>query len=49
VEQNAYHSLKLADQVHIVENGWIVKSGSASEIMMDAAVQRAYLGSAAAH
>jgi branched-chain amino acid transport system ATP-binding protein len=48
VEQNAHHSLKLADYVYILENGRIVRSGSAADIVKDAAVQQAYLGGAVA-
>ena len=46
VEQNAHHSLRLADFVYILENGRVVRSGTAEEISADATVQRAYLGSA---
>ena len=48
VEQNAHHSLQLADHIYILENGRIVRSGSAADIVKDAAVQQAYLGGAAA-
>ena len=46
VEQNAHHSLQLADYVYVLENGRIVRSGSRAEIAADSAIQRAYLGSA---
>ena len=39
----------LADHVYVLENGRIVRSGSAADIVKDAAVQQAYLGGAAAH
>jgi branched-chain amino acid transport system ATP-binding protein len=44
VEQNAEQSLRLADAVHILENGRIVRSGTAAETRADRAIQRAYLG-----
>ena len=44
VEQNVHQSLRLAHRVHVLENGRIVRSGSASELKEDAAIQRAYLG-----
>jgi branched-chain amino acid transport system ATP-binding protein len=44
VEQNVRQSLRLAHHVHVLENGRIVRSGLASELEEDAAIQRAYLG-----
>jgi len=44
VEQNVRQSLRLADYVYVLENGHIVRSGSAVEIEEDAAIQKAYLG-----
>jgi len=44
VEQNARQSLTIADRVYLIETGRIVASGTAAELMADAAVQRAYLG-----
>jgi ABC-type branched-subunit amino acid transport system ATPase component len=44
VEQNVHQSLRLADAVHVLENGRIVRSGSPAEIAQDKAVQQAYLG-----
>jgi branched-chain amino acid transport system ATP-binding protein len=44
VEQNVHQSLRLADQVHVLENGRIVKSGSPTEIEEDKVIQQAYLG-----
>ncbi|HEY7458127.1 MAG TPA: ABC transporter ATP-binding protein [Xanthobacteraceae bacterium] len=44
VEQNVHQSLRLADQVHVLENGRIVKSGSPAEIEEDKVIQQAYLG-----
>lgn len=46
VEQNAHHSLKLADRVYILENGRVMRSGTSEEIAADSAVQKAYLGGA---
>jgi branched-chain amino acid transport system ATP-binding protein len=44
VEQNVHQSLRLADRVHVLENGRIVRSGLPAEIKQDAAIQQAYLG-----
>ena len=44
VEQNVRQSLRLADFVHVLENGRVVRSGSAAEIEEDAGIQKAYLG-----
>jgi ABC-type branched-subunit amino acid transport system ATPase component len=44
VEQNVHQSLRLAHRVYVLENGHIVRSGLASEIQRDAAIQQAYLG-----
>jgi branched-chain amino acid transport system ATP-binding protein len=44
VEQNVHQSLRLADRVHVLENGRIVRSGSPSEIEEDKVIQQAYLG-----
>jgi branched-chain amino acid transport system ATP-binding protein len=44
VEQNVHQSLRLADRVHVLENGRIVMSGSATEIEEDKVIQQAYLG-----
>jgi branched-chain amino acid transport system ATP-binding protein len=44
VEQNVRQSLRLADFVYVLENGHIVRSGTAAEIEADAAIQKAYLG-----
>ena len=45
VEQNAYKALNFADRAYILETGQIVKSGLASQLLMDDAVKAAYLGS----
>jgi branched-chain amino acid transport system ATP-binding protein len=44
VEQNVHQSLRLADRVHVLENGRIVRSGSPAEIEEDQVIQQAYLG-----
>jgi len=44
VEQNVRQSLRLADYVYVLENGRIVRAGSAAEIEKDEAIQKAYLG-----
>jgi ABC-type multidrug transport system ATPase subunit len=44
VEQNVHQSLRLADRVHVLENGRIVRTGSPSEIEEDKVIQQAYLG-----
>ncbi|MCC6947265.1 MAG: ABC transporter ATP-binding protein [Bradyrhizobiaceae bacterium] len=44
VEQNVHQSLRLADHVYVLENGYIVRSGSPAEIEEDKVIQQAYLG-----
>lgn len=44
VEQNARSALKIADRAYVLETGRIVLQGSASELMQNRDVQRAYLG-----
>jgi len=44
VEQNAGLALKVADAAYVLENGRIVRSGSAADLREDPAVQQAYLG-----
>ena len=44
VEQNARAALGIADRGYVLENGRIVASGAASELLSDRAVQDAYLG-----
>jgi branched-chain amino acid transport system ATP-binding protein len=48
VEQNAKQSLAIADRGYLLENGRIVHEGRAADLAGDPAVQRAYLGGAAA-
>ena len=47
VEQNAKLSLEIADRGYLLENGRVVGANTASEMLNDEAVQRAYLGYAA--
>lgn len=44
VEQNAYHSLRIAETAFVLENGKIVMEGSSSEIVKEKSVKKAYLG-----
>ncbi len=44
VEQNAKKALSIADRAYVLETGRIVLSGSASKLMNDASVKKAYLG-----
>ena len=44
VEQNANLSLRIADRGYLLETGRVVGQGSAQDLRIDPAVQRAYLG-----
>jgi len=44
VEQNVNHALRMAKRAYVLENGEIVKSGPAQDMMEDEQVCRAYLG-----
>ena len=44
VEQNASKALAIADRAYVLENGKITLSGTGSELMHSAEVQKAYLG-----
>lgn len=44
VEQNVYHTLKLADTGYVLENGRIALSGTGEELLNSPHVRRAYLG-----
>ncbi len=44
VEQNASLALAIADRGYVLQNGAIVLSGAASDLLDDPAVQAAYLG-----
>jgi branched-chain amino acid transport system ATP-binding protein len=48
VEQNAKRSLAIADRGYLIETGRVVGEGRAAKLATDPAVQRAYLGGAAA-
>jgi len=49
VEQNARRSLNIADRGYLIETGRLVGQGSAAELKVDPAVQRAYLGAGEVH
>ncbi len=44
VEQNVHTALKISDRAYVLEQGQIVASGDAKELMVDPEVQRAFLG-----
>lgn len=44
VEQNAYQALIEADRAYVLETGRIKLSGSSSQLLNDAEIQKAYLG-----
>lgn len=44
VEQNVRKTLQLADRAYVLQNGKIILSGPASELINDDTVRRAYLG-----
>jgi branched-chain amino acid transport system ATP-binding protein len=44
VEQNAFLALELADRGFVLENGHIVMSGEASDLLQNEQVKKAYLG-----
>lgn len=44
VEQNAKMSLRISDRAYVLENGRIVASGSADDILKSEEIQKAYLG-----
>ncbi len=44
VEQNAQMALSIADRAYVLETGKIVNEGSASDLLNDDSVRRAYLG-----
>lgn len=46
VEQNARRALQAADSGHVLQNGEIVKSGAAAELLADDSIVEAYLGTA---
>ncbi|MFC1858680.1 ABC transporter ATP-binding protein [Thermodesulfobacteriota bacterium] len=44
VEQNARAALKISDRGYVIETGKVVLQGTASELLSDVEVKRAYLG-----
>ena len=44
VEQNANQALHIADRGYVIENGEITISGSASDLLDNSDIQKAYLG-----
>ncbi|MGI6131245.1 MAG: ABC transporter ATP-binding protein [Bacillota bacterium] len=44
VEQNAHKALSTADRAYVLEQGQIVKSGNARELLDDPSIQESYLG-----
>jgi branched-chain amino acid transport system ATP-binding protein len=44
VEQNVFHTLKLADRGYVLENGTVALSGTGAELLESPHVRRAYLG-----
>jgi branched-chain amino acid transport system ATP-binding protein len=49
VEQNAHAALGMADRGYVLENGRIALEGAARELLMNPAVQEAYLGGQGGH
>ena len=44
VEQNVFHTLKIADRGYILENGTVALSGTGEALLIDPKVKKAYLG-----
>jgi branched-chain amino acid transport system ATP-binding protein len=44
VEQNVFHTLKVADRGYVLENGAIALTGTGAELLRNPHVRRAYLG-----
>lgn len=44
VEQNVFHTLKIANSAYILENGKVVLSGAGKDLLNDPMVRKAYLG-----
>ena len=44
VEQNAKMALSIADRAYVIENGKVVISGKADDLLNDESIQKAYLG-----
>lgn len=48
VEQNARRALQAADEGHVLQNGEIVRSGNAADLLADDGIIQAYLGTGGA-
>ena len=44
VEQNVHHAIRVADYCYVIENGRVVREGSAADLEADPAIRQAYLG-----
>lgn len=44
VEQRVTEVLEIADEAHVIDDGRIVRSGTAGELMADRSIQEAYMG-----
>lgn len=44
VEQNVFHSLSIANQAYVLENGRVVLGGPGKEVLDNPQVREAYLG-----
>ena len=44
VEQNAVHTLRLADRAYVLESGQVALQGKASDLLAEPALRSAYLG-----
>ena len=44
VEQNAFAALKVADRAYVLENGKVVLSDAASNLLHNAEIKKRYLG-----
>jgi branched-chain amino acid transport system ATP-binding protein len=44
VEQNAVHTLRLADRGYVLESGQMVLQGKASDLLANPGLRSAYLG-----
>mgnify|MGYP000353489570 CR=1 FL=1 len=44
VEQNANRALHISDKGYVLETGYVVKTGTGNDLLVDPAVRAAYLG-----
>ena len=44
IEQNVFHSLKIADRGYVLENGEIALSGAGQELLENPHIRKTYLG-----